>query len=365
MKVLALVQGAYDEVPGQRYRIEQWEPLLRERGVEIHYEPFQSDEFSAVIYKQGQYIKKTELALQSFLKRLSIVNRAPGYDLIYVFREASVLGPPLIEHKLQNCGVPVIYDFDDAVWLRYISPTNGYASLLKGTPGKTRTLCRLAAHVMAGNNYLADYSRQFNKNVTVVPTTIDIETYKIIVRPQNSVPVIGWTGSHSTLKHLDTMRSALLRLAKEEKFRLRVIGATPYALLGVDVENITWRSASEVEDLRPVDIGIMPLPDDAWARGKCALKALQYMALGIPTVLSPVGVNAEIVTDGQNGFLASTEDEWVEKLKRLLHDASLRTRIGDAGRRTLEENYSAQVQVPRIAEIFETAVAAKSVKVKS
>jgi glycosyltransferase involved in cell wall biosynthesis len=360
MKVLALVQAAYDVAPGQRYRIEQWDPLLRKYGIEIHYEPFQSVAFSAVIYKQGQYLKKTELAIQSFLKRLRIVNGASEYDLIYVLREASVLGPPLIERKLKNCGIPVIYDFDDAVWLRYISPTNGYASLLKGTPGKTRALCRLAAHVMAGNNYLADFTRQFNKNVTVVPTTIDIEKYKITPRPKNEVPVIGWTGSHSTLRHLDTLRGALLRLAKSERFRLRVIGATPYELPGVDVENIKWRSASEVEDLRPIDIGIMPLPDDPWARGKCALKALQYMALGIPTALSPVGVNAEIVQDGRNGYLASTEDQWVEKLTRLLHNSELRQQLGAAGRQTLENNYSAQVQVPRIARIFTSVATPKS-----
>jgi glycosyltransferase involved in cell wall biosynthesis len=149
-------------------------------------------------------------------------------------------------------------------------------------------------------------------------------------------------------------------LAQRERFRLRVIGATPYELPGVDVENIKWRSASEVEDLRPVDIGIMPLPDDPWARGKCALKALQYMALAIPTVLSPVGVNAEVVQDGQNGYLASTEDQWVEKLTRLLHNSELRQQLGVAGRRTLENNYSAQVQVPRIAEIFASVVKPKS-----
>jgi glycosyltransferase involved in cell wall biosynthesis len=360
MKVLALVQGSYDQVPGQRYRIEQWEPLLRNYDIEIHYEPFQSDEFSAVIHQQGRYLRKIEFAVQSFLKRLNAVDASSGYDAIYVFREASVLGPPLIEYKLRHHRIPVVYDFDDAVWLRYISPTNGIASLLKGTPSKTRTLCRIAAHVMAGNNYLADYASQFNKNVTIVPTTIDIDKYRVIPRDQNTVPVIGWTGSHSTLQHLDTLRGALQRLAATEKFRLRVIGATPYHLPGVDVENITWRSASEVVDLRPVDIGIMPLPDDPWARGKCALKALQYMALAIPTVLSPVGVNAEIVEDGRNGYLASTEDEWVQKLTTLLHAPELRNQIGAAGRRTLEENYSAQVQAPRIAGIFKSVVRPKS-----
>jgi len=160
---------------------------------------------------------------------------------------------------------------------------------------------------MAGNRYLADYALQYNKNVSIVPTTIDTDKYHAVPRGENPAPVIGWSGSFSTVQHLDTLRGALQRLAQETKFKLRVIGTSHYELSGVDVEAMPWRAVSEVEDLSLFDVGVMPLPDEPWSRGKCGLKALQYMALGIPTMCSPVGVNSEIIQDGMNGCIAATE----------------------------------------------------------
>jgi glycosyltransferase involved in cell wall biosynthesis len=220
---------------------------------------------------------------------------------------------------------------------------------------------------MAGNPYLADYARQTNQNVSIVPTTIDTDKYKVVQRSydERRVPVIGWSGSFSTVQHLDSLVGALKRLAQTEIFRLVVIGTPVYKIDGVDVEAMPWRSATEVSDLAQIDMGIMPLPDESWSRGKCGLKALQYMALGIPTVCSPVGVNSEIIQDGVNGFLADTEDEWVEKLKRLLHDKDLRARLGAAGRKTVETKYSATVQAPRVYEILHSVVAKSGARAKA
>jgi glycosyltransferase involved in cell wall biosynthesis len=201
--------------------------------------------------------------------------------------------------------------------------------------------------------------------VTIVPTTIDTEKYRLLPRPSNQVPVIGWTGSFSTVQHLDTLAGALKRLARKENFRLVVIGPPVYKIDGVDVEAVKWRSATEVSDLRQLDIGIMPLPDESWTRGKCGCKALQYMALAIPTICSPVGVNSEIIQDGVNGLLANSEDEWVEKLTLLLHDANLRKRLGDAGRKTVETKYSAAVHAPRVYEILRSVVAQSDVLAKT
>ena len=216
---------------------------------------------------------------------------------------------------------------------------------------------------MAGNQYLADYARQVNDRVTIIPTTIDTAKYTVEPRAENDVPVIGWSGSYSTAQHLSTLTNALRRLSERERFRLRVIGAQDFRIQGVDVEAMPWRSESEVADMRPFDIGIMPLPADRWSRGKCGLKALQYMALGVPTVCSPVGVNSEIIQDGETGLLASTDDEWVEKLSGLLRSADERARLGRAGRETVEARYSATVQAPRVLEIFQSVVARESAKV--
>lgn len=356
MKVLAIVPSIYDTSPGQRFRLEQWEDILREKGVEITYSPFESEDLHRVLYQSGNTVAKIQGVLKNMNSRRREVKSLENFDLVYVFREAAIFGPAWLEKKIAASGIPVIFDFDDAVFVAYKSPSNGYLSYLK-FPNKTGEICRLSAHVMAGNQHLADYAGRFNKNVTIVPTTIDTEKYQVVEKQENAEFVtIGWSGSFSTVQHLDTIREILQDLAAEEKFRLRVIGTPNYELAGVETEALPWASATEIEDLQKIDIGVMPLPDDDWSKGKCGLKALQYMALGIPTICSPVGVNSTIIQDGENGFIADGKAEWIEKLKKLLNSFELRKKLGLAGRKTVEENYSTKLQAPRVFEIFESVM---------
>ncbi|MFN2405192.1 MAG: glycosyltransferase family 4 protein [Pyrinomonadaceae bacterium] len=356
MRILALMPGLYDTSPGQRYRLEQWDPLLRERGVEITYAPFEDNELHSIVYKPGRMGKKLQLVTRNLARRLSTISKAKNYDLLYVFREAALLGPPVFERLIAQQRTPFVFDFDDAIFVSYRSPSNGYLSYLKFA-SKTKTICRLASHVMVGNPYLAEYAREVNDNVTVVPTTIDTQKYQVRPPKTDDGPLtIGWTGSFSTVQHLDTLRGALKKLVETENFRLRVIGTPTYELSPLDVEAMPWRAATELEDLSTIDIGVMPLPDDNWSKGKCGLKALQFMALGIPTICSPVGVNTDIIQDNENGFLAGTEAEWVDKLSRLLRSDELRRRLGDAGRATVEQKYSAAIQAPRVHEIFKSVL---------
>ena len=353
MRLLAIVPSMYDTSPGQRFRIEQWEPLLLQRGVEITYAPFENELLHGLLYQTGNLGSKLAHVSRGFARRLSVIKSVREFDAVYIFREAALLGPAVFERMIQRRRVPIVFDFDDAIFVSYRSPSNGYLSYLKFA-AKTKTICRLASHVMVGNSYLAEYARQFNSNVTIVPTTIDTEKYSVRQKNADDVPVVGWTGSFSTVQHLDTLRSALQKLARQEKFRLRVIGTPEYHLEGVEVEALRWHSQTELADLRPVDIGIMPLPNDAWSKGKCGLKALQFMAMGIPTICSPVGVNTEIIQDGENGFIANTEQEWIDQLGRLLRSPTLRAQIGLAGRATVEQKYSAIAQVPRVYEVLES-----------
>lgn len=358
MRVLAVVPSIYDTSPGQRFRIEQWEPILREGGVEITYAPFENDELRSVLYKGGQVMTKISAVTRNMMRRRDELSKAADYDLVYIFREAAILGPPWFERKIARSGVPIVFDFDDAVFVSYKSPSNGYLSYLK-FPAKIAEICKLSKHVMAGNEYLADYARQTNANVTIIPTTIDTDKYQYLERPAGpEIITIGWSGSFSTIQHLDTVRDVLQDLAKDETFRLRVIGTPAYDLPGVDVEAVQWRSDTEIDDLQKIDIGLMPLPDENWTKGKCGLKALQYMALGIPTICSPVGVNSTIIQDGVNGFLAGDKAEWIEKIKRLIHSAELRRELGRAGRETVENEYSAKAIAPKVLEVFRTAAKA-------
>lgn len=360
MRLLAIVPNLYDTSPGQRFRLEQWEPSLRARGVEIDWQPFECPELKALLHQPGQIARKMRLIAQALGRRLRLLTRVRQYDAVYIFREAAVLGPALIERLVSRAGLPVIFDFDDAIFVRYVSPSNGYLSYLK-FPGKTDSICRLSAQVLAGNQYLHDYARQFNQNVSIVPTTIDTLKYQVVPKlvTPDSVPVIGWSGSYSTVQYFDTLRSALQRLAQHERFKVRVIGTPNYELPGVEVEALPWRAATEVQDLSALDIGVMPLLDDPWSSGKCGLKALQYMALGIPAICSPVGVNATIIRDGVNGFLAMTEAEWIERLTRLLRSAELRWQLGMAGRATVEQQYAAEIVAPQVYQLLQAAVAGR------
>ncbi len=351
MKVLAWVPQEFDTSPGQRFRLEQWEPYLRRAGIEITWSPYSDAALSRVMPRPGHLAAKATGVAFALARRLREAWRARAFDLVYIFREGALFGPAVAERVLAWSGVPFVFDFDDAVWVRYVSPGNSYLSYLR-FPGKTRALCRLARHVMAGNAYLQDYALRYNPSVTVVPTTIDTEKYKVVPRAGREVPVVGWTGSYSTEQYLALVKPVFERLRRRLPFRVVVVGGGRFAADGVEVEHRPWRSESETADLADFDIGLMPLPDAEWERGKCGLKALQYMALGVPAVVSPVGVNASIVRHGENGLVAKTEAEWERALELLLTDPGARARLGGAGRLTVEESYSARSQAPRVAELF-------------
>ncbi len=351
MRVLALVPQIFNTSPGQRYRIEQWAPIMRRAGIEIEFAPFECPRLHAVIYQPGMIGRKVGLILRGFLRRAADMRRAAGFDAVYLFREAALLGPAVFERWLKAKNKPIVFDFDDAIFVRYVSPANGYLSYLK-FPGKTGKICRMASHVMAGNDFLAAYARRYNSGVTVVPTTMDLEKYTLEERRTFDIPMIGWTGSYSSLQYLRNLHGVLREVYSRVPFHLRVIGPGSPDLAGLPVEFIPWRAESEVADLRPIDVGLMPVPDNPWNRGKCACKALQYMALAIPAICSPVGVNAQIIRDGENGFLADKESEWIEKLIRLLRSEKLRRKLGAAGRKTVEERFSAEVAARTVCEVF-------------
>jgi glycosyltransferase involved in cell wall biosynthesis len=237
-----------------------------------------------------------------------------------------------------------------------VSPSNKYLSLLKFPAQKTDRLCRIASHVIVGNDVLRDYASSRNSNVTIVPTTIDTDKYTAVYDDNAPVLTIGWSGSYSSIQYLDYLKPAFSELAKKHKFRVEVIGATTFKMDGIELRSQDWRAETEVEDLRRIHIGVMPLPDENWARGKCALKALQYMALGIPTVVSPVGANRDVIRHNVDGLYATSVDEWVAALSSLLTDKALRRRLGAAGRARVVSEYSAAVHAPRVFDVMKSVL---------
>jgi glycosyltransferase involved in cell wall biosynthesis len=291
-------------------------------------------------YSKGKILRKGLIVLKSIWKRTCEVLKASNYDIVFVQRECFMLGTSFFEKKFAKRS-KLIFDFDDSIWIQNISEANKIFSIFKDA-GKTKTIIQVADLVFAGNNYLADFARQFNKNVVIVPTTIDTDLYRPVKKYPKEKICIGWSGSVTTIEHMETKIIALSEIKNRylEKVYFKIIGDGNYYNKVLQTKGLPWIKNTEVQDMSEFDIGIMPLPDTEWAKGKCGLKGLQYMALGVPTIMSPVGVNSEIIQDGKNGFLADSDEEWVNKLSLLIESFELRQKIGEAGRKTVEEKYS-------------------------
>lgn len=340
-RVLILCLHRPDRSPSQRFRFEQYLPFLSEHGYEFDFSYLLDAEADRTFYRPGHLPGKLAIVTRSVARRLRETRAVRRYDLAFVQREAFMLGTAYFERAI-GARVPLIFDFDDAIWMQVVSEANRRLAFLKDA-SKTASIIRASALVFAGNEFLAAYARQHNPRVAIVPTTIDTQQYRRVdlPRPEGAV-CIGWSGSFSTIEHFRTAIPALRRVrdAYGSRVTFKIIGDGSYHSTELDTHGEPWRAATEVQDLSAIDVGIMPLPDTEWARGKCGLKGLQYMALGIPTLMSPVGVNQEIIQPGVNGYLPATEDEWVRDLSRLVEDAALRARIGAAGRETVERRYS-------------------------
>jgi len=293
--------------------------------------------------------------IKSFFHRMKDTRRAKQYDLVFVYREAYMLGTTMFERKFAKSGVPMIFDFDDSIWLNDTSEGNQNLAWMKRTE-KTDEICRYATLVSVGNQYLADYAKQFNNNIFVLPTVINTNYHKPIEKKQHDRICIGWTGSQTTMKHYETAYPVLRRILEKygDKVYFKVITNSKNWQSEIpDTKIIQWSAENEINELCEFDIGIMPLPDDKWSRGKCGFKGLQCMAMELPVVMSPVGVNTEIIDDGKNGFLADSEDEWVEKLSALIDSETLRHEIGHNARRTVEERFSAGAWAEKVVKTFD------------
>lgn len=357
LRLLALTLKPQGLSPGQRFRLEQWAPHLRARhGIDMDFAPFESERLTDLLYQQGKTPQKGFWVLRDFLRRAGTLRSARRYDAVVIYREAALIGPAIYERLLAWSGVPLLFDFDDAIWEDQISPVNGLFSRLHFW-GKTATTCRLAAGVIAGNAYLADYARQHSERVFVVPTSIDLNDYRPSPEPGAGEPfTVCWTGSTTTLPLLEHARPALERVAAQRPLRVKVIcnKAPDVPIAGAENVFVPWQEEGEAREVAGCHVGIMPLPDTSYLHGKCALKALQFMATGRPVVLSPVGMNSTLIRSGENGFLAASEDAWVDCLNSLADSPALRARLGHAGRRTVESGYSA----PIAADLFSKAVRA-------
>jgi len=333
-----------------RMRTYQYEPWLEATGIRITSAPLFSDKY---VRGLQQNTKNLCEAARAYTKRVQVLLGSRQFDLLWVEKEALPWLPAWLEKALLSGAVPYVLDYDDAVFHYYDQHRHPVVRALLA--GKHPALIRRATLVVAGNAYLADFARAAGaRQVELVPTVIDLERYPLVsINPakMDGPPCVGWIGQRATAAFLAPYAPLFERLSADGRARFATIGIDAQSL-GLPMESIAWSEPTEVASISSFDIGIMPLVDEPFERGKCGYKLIQYMACGLPVVASPVGVNRQIVEHGVNGFLAETPEQWEQALRTLLADAGLRQRMGQAGRQKVEQQYCIQFTGPKFAALL-------------
>jgi glycosyltransferase involved in cell wall biosynthesis len=350
MRVMAFTRYGR-QAASTRQRFLQYFPALRAAGIEVEHRALLDDDYVASL-ATGEPYSKARVA-KAYAYRLAQLVNARNADLYWVYVELLPFVPAFIE-RLAAVRKPVVYDFDDAFFHSYDQSGNSLVRSLLG--GKHAALLRHAAGCACGNAYLRDFAVRHCPNSIILPTVVDTARYRPKTKRSKQV-TIGWIGSPSTWPNVRPLLPLLKEFVASHNVRIRVVGAGRAA--GEDqfdgLEFVDWTETQEIADVQAMDIGIMPLADRPFERGKSGYKLIQYMACGLPVVASPVGVNSQIVIDGANGFLASSEAEWRTALLRLIEDTALRAKLGKAGRNRAEQHYSLASQAPRLVELLESA----------
>ena len=352
MKILSLTR--YSRLgASSRLRSHQYFPYLQRHGIQVTAAPLFNDEYIENLYAQKP--ANLRLLIVSFLRRLKQLIKVRGFDLLWIEKELLPWFPAWGEEILARLNIPYIVDYDDAAFHNYNLHRNSLVRFLMGH--KINVVMRRASMVIVGNDYIGDYARHEGaRRVEYLPTVIDLDRYSIVPKAENEIFTIGWIGSPITAKYLNLVQPVLEELCKNNNAKLILIGSGDIGLNGVPLDVRRWSEKTESADILDFDVGIMPIPDGPWERGKCGYKLIQYMASGRPVVASLVGVNLKIVENGVNGFLANTVQEWENSLRTLREKRDLRERMGKAGRSKVEHQYCLQVTAPRLVSLFHDVI---------
>jgi glycosyltransferase involved in cell wall biosynthesis len=339
-----------------RIRFYQYLPYLKAQGVDVTVAPLLGDDYVHALYAGGR--KRSATILGAYFRRAGHLRGSRRFDLVWIEKELFPLLPAWGERWLNRLSVPYVADFDDAIFHNYDQHRRPAVRRLLG--GKIGEVMRRSILVVAGNGYLADHARQAGaERVEYLPTVVDLDRYPAAPPSAGRTFTVGWVGTPLTARYVRAVRPALADLCLRDGAHVVLVGAGEQTMAGVPLETPAWSEETEAAQIRRFDVGIMPLPDAPFERGKCGYKLIQYMACGRPVVASPVGVNRQIVREGVNGFLAATPADWVRALSALREDRARRARMGEEARKTVEREYCLQVTAPRLLALLRGAAAGK------
>jgi len=341
MKIIILSPYPPFVSPSQRFRFEHYLPDLAEKGIKYDYYSFVNLRIWHLIFRKGNNFEKGIGICWGFIKRFFLLFKIVGYDFVYIHREAAPIGPPFFEFVIAKIlRKKIIYDFDDAIWVKISSSANPGASLIKCS-WKVKYICKWSYITTVGNQYLADFAGKYCKKVVIIPTVVDTEEVHNKLKNQSDQPLtIGWTGTFTNFYNLEKIINPVRKLQQKYNCSFLIIADKDPLFSQMQYQFIKWNKATEIEDLIKLNIGVMPLNNTEVELGKCGFKAIQYLSLGIPAVVSPVGANCAVVEDVVSGFWAETEEAWYNKLELLITDTNKRISMGKAARVHIIKNYS-------------------------
>lgn len=356
-KILILCPSPKGTAATQRLKYEQYLEQLEGQGYAFTISSFQSRRFWEIIYKPGRVLEKIFWTGIGYLRRVFDLLRAPFYDAVFVNLWVTPLGLPIFERLLFLFNRKVIYDIDDMIFITQQDHIR--SNIFQKMKGRKKpvVLIRHSKYVIVCTPKLEEIAMGINKSKRAIDisSTFDTERFVPVTSyRQNEITTIGWTGTHSTIPFLETLQPVLAELSRRRKIKLLVIANKEYHMKDVPTEYIPWKEETEVTDLHRFEIGLYPIPANEWSLGKSSLKALTYMAIGIPVVATAYGTNFRIMRDGMQGFLAKDDNDWLEKLTRLVDDVQLRERMGRAGRKTVEDLFSVRANFPKYLQVFKT-----------
>lgn len=352
MRILFLVPYPAEEAPSQRFRFEQYLSTLTEAGYEYSIQSFLTKNAWKKFYKAGNFVPKAMGLFVGYMRRAQMLLKLHQFDFVFIHRELSPAGPAILSWLISRVWKKkIIYDFDDAIWLTNYSENNKLFAKMKSY-GNSKALMKRSWKNSCGNRWLVEQAKPFNPNSYYIPTTIDtVKAHNRIREINLDSPVIGWTGSHSTISYLENILPQLEVLYARYTFELVVISNLPPEFTFPSMRFIEWNAETEIDDLLQMDIGLMPLPESRWAEGKCGLKALQYMALGIVPAVSPIGVNQTIVDDHKNGIHVR-DGGWEEALSGLLSSPKKTLEMSQKTRKLIIEDYSVLANEAKFLHLF-------------
>ncbi|MBT3921694.1 MAG: glycosyltransferase family 4 protein [Nitrospina sp.] len=344
-RILVICPFPYGVAAGQRLKYEQYFDYWKENGYDVTMSPFLDLKTWKILYKPGNYTTKIVGVLRGYFIRICDIFRIQHYDIVYVFMWVTPFGTSFFERLCRLLSKKLVYDIEDNVLVEKSNNINPFVKKLKSA-GKTEHLIKTADHVITSAPFLNEHCLGINEKKTCTFISSSIDTNLFL--PANSYSndhkvVVGWTGTFSSKVYLDLLRNVFIELNKRCEFRFRVIGNFEYELPGVDLEVIQWTKENEVADMQGIDIGVYPLFQNEWVLGKSGLKAIQYMAFGLPVVATNVGTTPTIIKHYENGCLVKTENDWVDTLEALINNPELRGKLGKAARKTVINKYSQDV----------------------